>query len=245
MKFKLKKKKHQYAQVHVKLLRNKSISLKAKGLGAVLESYSDNFEVTMKSIEFNATDGIKSIRSAIKELENGFYLYRFQTRDEAGLFSTYWAFDSEMLDFDYLQDMINELENIVQITKQDLLSYPGGPHGHTVTDTPSAVYRSTGGRQSTTYNNTINQSIKDKNNYLSPKREKKESFPEFRSNVIDEYTGQDLVSSVPGFMSSTVISISPLGYLHNKVSNKDLNSSDARKVWEWIFKNPEVIGRGV
>ena len=88
MKIKLKEKKNQYAQVHINLLRNQNRSLRAKGLGAVLESYSNDFELSLKSIEFNSVDGIKSIRSAIKELENGYYLFRFQTRDEGGLFIT-------------------------------------------------------------------------------------------------------------------------------------------------------------
>lgn len=151
MKIKLKKKQTQYAQVHVNLLRNKELSLKAKGLGAVLESYSNDFEVSLKSIELNGTDGIKSIRSAIKELEEGYYLFRFQTRDEAGLFETYWAFDSQQLDVEYLHGLIRELEKVELITKNDILER-GTPHGNAVTGMPSA-----GCRQSTTYNNSNNQ----------------------------------------------------------------------------------------
>lgn len=241
MKVRLKKKANGYAQVSVNMLRDRSLTLKAKGLGAVLESYSNDFEVSMKSIELNATDGIKSVRSAIKELENGLYLFRLQTRDSGGLFTTYWAFDSQQLDFEYLKEMVSELEKIEQITKKDLLDYRGSPDGDAVTDTPSAACRSTASRQSTTYNNTTFKNKENKNN-LSKKRE---SFTDFRSATIDRYTGKSIACDVPGFMSTTVISLSPLGFLHNKVSNKDLSPTDAKKIWEWLYKNPEVIGEGV
>lgn len=158
MKIKLKKKENQYAQVHVNMLRDKALSLKAKGLGAVLESYSNDFELSLKSIEFNSADGIKSIRAAIKELEDGFFLFRFQTRDKAGLFITYWAFDSQQLDTQYLKNIIFELEKVELITRNDLLS------GVSVLATPSGypltASRSTASRQRTTYNNNKNQTKK-------------------------------------------------------------------------------------
>ncbi|MDT8339134.1 MAG: hypothetical protein RQ763_08035 [Sulfurimonas sp.] len=140
MKIKLKKKENQYAQVHVNMLRNRSLSLKAKGLGAVLESYSNDFEVSLKSIEIGSNDGNKSVRSAIKELEQGYYLFRFQTREKGGLFTTYWAFDSQKLAVGYLHEIISELEKVELITPEQLLQR-GIPYGNAVTGMPSRVCR--------------------------------------------------------------------------------------------------------
>jgi len=47
--------------------------------------------LSIKSIEISSTDGTKAIKTAVKELDNGWYLYRFQTHDEDGRFITYWA----------------------------------------------------------------------------------------------------------------------------------------------------------
>jgi len=233
MKIRLKKKQNQYAQVSVQLLRDGHLSLKSKGLGALLESYSNDFEISVKSIEYNATDGIKSIRSAIKELEKGYYLFRFQTRDKHGLFITYWAFDSQKLDVEYLKEMIFELEKVELITQNKLLER-GSPHGDAVTDTPSAACRSTGCRQSTTYNNNTYKNRKDKNSISPQKRD----FTDFRQEVLEQYPNKVVCIGAEGFLSTTPISITALGYLHNKVSGKDLSPQDAQKVWTWLFANP-------
>lgn len=181
MKIKLKKKENQYAQVHVDMLRNKQLSLKAKGLGAVLESYSNDFEVSIKSIELNSNDGAKSIKNAIKELENGYYLFRFQTHDKSGKFITYWAFDSQKLEVDYLKSIISELERVDLITTSDLLApgYQKGSAVKAITGVPftgggkTADGKSVGGSR-TTYNNTNYQNKKDKNITLS-RESKRES----------------------------------------------------------------------
>lgn len=158
MKIKLKKKENSYAQVHKNMLFDRTLSLKAKGLGAILESYSNDFDVNMKSIELGNADGIKSIRSATKELEDGYYLFRFQVRDKGGLFTTFWVFDSERLDVDYLKNIIVGLEKIELITKNDLLQR-GIPYGNAVTGTPSR----------TPYNNINNKG--KKNNIKKTKKQ--------------------------------------------------------------------------
>jgi hypothetical protein len=172
MKFKLKKKDKNYAQVHVNMLRDKNLSLKAKGLGAVLESYSDNFDVSLKSIELGSRDGKKALKTAIKELEAGYYLFRFQTRDEQGLFITYWAFDSEKIDVDYLKDIICELEKVEMITPLDLASrgYQKGIPDSIGTGVPLSAPR-----KSTPYNNIEDKNNKDKNKKSFLKEKSKSS----------------------------------------------------------------------
>ena len=174
MKIKLKKKKNQYAQVHVNLLRDKALSLKAKGLGAVLESYSDDFDVSIKSIELNSTDGAKAIKTAIKELENGYYLYRFQTHDDDGKFITYWAFDSQKLEINYLKNIINELERVDLITPH-LIVTPGYRNGSTAVNNFTGVPFSVDGSRTTYKNKEI------RNKKLLKKEENNE--PKFTTSV--------------------------------------------------------------
>ncbi len=151
------------------MLHNSNLSLKAKGLGAVLESYSDDFDVSLKSIELKSTDGQKALKSAIKELENGYYLYRFQTRDEQGLFETYWAFDSQKLDIEYLKNVIKELEKVEIITQNNLLQpgYQKGTPDNVTTGMPLSGGRSMGARQRTTYNNKEYNNKEYKNTLFS------------------------------------------------------------------------------
>lgn len=162
MKFKLKKKEKNYAQVHVNMLRDKDLSLKAKGLGAVLESYSNDFNVSLKSIELGSTDKETSIKTAIKELEQGYYLFRFQTHDEDGRFETYWAFDSEKLNVEYLKNIIVELEKVELVTINDFLV---------------TAPRFSGGGKSGTYKNIEDENKRDnkKEKLLKEKNQKEQS----------------------------------------------------------------------
>lgn len=230
MKIKLKKKENKYAQVHVNMLRDRKLSLKAKGLGAVLESYSNDFEVSLKSIELNATDGIKSVRTAIKELEAGYYLFRFQTRDKGGLFITYWAFDSQKLEVEYLQEMMQELEKVELITKNELYQR-GTPHGNAVTGMPSTVCRSTVFRQSTTYNNNTYKNKKDKNNTL----EKRE---EFRKKFKEIHTTEEFYVNGFGFDNIPLI-LNLDGLIMNTQNFQFLPRKTALQIWDYLYQNQE------
>lgn len=184
MVFKLRKKEKNYAQVHVNMLRDKSLTLKAKGLGAVLEAYSDEFKVSLKSIEINSRDGKKALKSAIKELENGYYLFRFQTRDDQGLFVTYWAFDSERLEVEYLREIIAELEKVELITQSDIL-LPGYHNGTPVTGVPLSAPRSSAPRKCTPYKNNTDQNNLGKNTLYSPSLMEIKNFIEKNGYLVD------------------------------------------------------------
>lgn len=144
MKIKLKKKENSYAQVHKNMLYSKFLSLKAKGLGSILEAYSNDYDVSLKSIELNGKDGIKSLRSAISELENQNFLFRFQSRDDGGLFTTFWIFDSQILDLNYINDIVKEYETVIPLTINKLLEKLLILNGVSVTGIPSRI----------TYNNS-------------------------------------------------------------------------------------------
>ena len=236
MKIRLKKKKNKYAQVHVNLLRDRTLSLRAKGLGAVLESYSDDFNVSLKSIEFNSLDGKKSVQSAIKELEKGYYLFRFQSRDDNGRFITYWAFDSEKLDTDYLKSIVMGLEKVELISPNDLNS-PGYHKGDAVNESTASPFTGCGQTvdgqtvcgESTTYNNNIHNN--KNNNNLSIKREGIfKSLNSFKSYFISNKKGVDFKSD-----TFTHLALDDNGLIINRANHKLLTKDEAYSTWNYLY----------
>lgn len=230
MKIKLKKKENSYAQVHKNMLFDRTLSLKAKGLGAILESYSNDFDVNMKSIEIGNTDGIKSIRSATKELEDGYYLFRFQVRDKGGLFTTFWVFDSERLDVNYLKNIIVGLEKIELITKNDLLQR-AIPYGNAVTGMPLTACR-----QSTLYNNKRDNNI---NKNISLQKEEESgllNYQKYKQKIISLYDNTNKpLGPVLNYESDALIILN--GYIHNTYLQKDISSDDAIDVWKALYQH--------
>lgn len=145
MQIKLRKKEKDYAQVHKRLLFNPCLSLKAKGLGAILECYSDNFEICMKTLIDKSTDGEKAIKSACKELTFNNYLFRFQILDENSKFKTIWIFDSEFIDQNYKNEILSQFKKIYIIDEL--------PKGHPVSN--GVPFE--GDLKGSTYNNIITE----------------------------------------------------------------------------------------
>jgi len=97
MQIRLKKKKERFAQVHQNLLFSK-ISFKAKGIGSLLEFYSDGWELSLDFLIQKSKEGREAVRAGIKELEEAGFLHRHQEKDpKNGQFVTIWEFDSEGL----------------------------------------------------------------------------------------------------------------------------------------------------
>ena len=64
--------------------RDKSISLKAKGLLSQMFSLPDSWDYTLKGLTFLFSDGLDSVRQGIKELEEHGYVVRERKRDAKG-----------------------------------------------------------------------------------------------------------------------------------------------------------------
>ena len=69
-------------------LRNKALSLKAKGLLSLMLSLPENWDYTVKGLAYICKDGIDSINGAIKELETTGYMSRQRVRNEKGQLTT-------------------------------------------------------------------------------------------------------------------------------------------------------------
>ena len=65
-------------------LRNTALSLKAKGLLSLMLSLPDNWDYTTKGLASICKDGIDSICSAVKELEQHGYIVRERVRNDKG-----------------------------------------------------------------------------------------------------------------------------------------------------------------
>ena len=70
-------------------LLNEEISLKAKGLLALLLSYPDNWQFYKAEIVQHTTDKENSLNSGLKELMENGYIVRKQRKDENGKFEGY------------------------------------------------------------------------------------------------------------------------------------------------------------
>ena len=68
-------------------LRNRNLSLKAKGLQSLMLSLPDNWNYTLKGLISICKDGQSSVTSALKELEEFGYLKRVRLHDKAGKFA--------------------------------------------------------------------------------------------------------------------------------------------------------------
>ena len=65
-------------------LRDRLLSLKAKGLLSLMLSLPENWDYTMKGLACICKDGIDSISGGIRELEAHGYLVRARVRNENG-----------------------------------------------------------------------------------------------------------------------------------------------------------------
>jgi len=69
-------------------LKNRNLSLKAKGMLSQILSFPDNWEFSLRGLATLSTDGLESTRSAISELEKAGYIIRKQNRRENGSFAS-------------------------------------------------------------------------------------------------------------------------------------------------------------
>lgn len=82
-------KKHNFVILDKTFLEDVSLSLKAKGLLAYMLSKPDDWQFYVSELQKHSKDGRDSTRTALKELEEAFYLVRGQARTQDGKFQGY------------------------------------------------------------------------------------------------------------------------------------------------------------
>ena len=65
-------------------LKNRELTLKAKGLMSVLLSLPDDWDYTLKGLACISREGVDAIREAVRELERAGYIVRTRVRNEKG-----------------------------------------------------------------------------------------------------------------------------------------------------------------
>lgn len=83
-----RRKKVNFSAVSNEILRDESISLKAKGLYAMIQSYItlENFTLYKGFLRKHCCEGRKAFESAWKELKDTGYLLQYRMQDEKNLF---------------------------------------------------------------------------------------------------------------------------------------------------------------
>lgn len=84
-------KKSNYTVMSNTHLRDITLSLKAKGLLSYMLSNPDDWDYSVRGLASRCRDGIDSVRTGIKELEEHLYLKREKIRDPQG----------HIIDYDY------------------------------------------------------------------------------------------------------------------------------------------------
>ncbi len=78
-----------FTVINNSILKDKSISLKARGLMATLLSLPDGWEFSVRGLAAILSDGRDAISAACKELESKGYLQRIQSKNSAGKWAGY------------------------------------------------------------------------------------------------------------------------------------------------------------
>ena len=159
-----RKKKIYFSQVSNEALRDENLSLKAKGLYALIQSYItiENFILYKETLKSACRDGRDSFNSAWKELKDQGYLKQYKMQDEKGKI----CYEYELLDIP---------KKKLIIVKDD--DKTNSPH----TDFPYTGNPSYG--KGGVYNNTINNNIYSK--YVCKYEEHLAITEEFKNFLIN------------------------------------------------------------
>lgn len=68
-------------------LRDKALTLRAKGLLSIMLSLPDNWNYNLKGLATLSKEGIGAVRTALKELEYYGYVERHRLRNECGCYT--------------------------------------------------------------------------------------------------------------------------------------------------------------
>lgn len=116
-------KNREFVVISNKFLRNKEMSLKAKGLLALCLSLPEDWNYSLNGLVAICKESLTSIRSALKELEEFGHLKREKKKDEKGQFIyEYILFEHPHTDFLHMDNLHTENlcteNNLQQSTKK-------------------------------------------------------------------------------------------------------------------------------
>lgn len=112
-------KNENYTVMSNKHLRDKSLSLKAKGLMSLVLSFPPDWNYTIKGLQNYAKDGRESFANTLKELEDNYYLNRKRERNSKGQVKDnhYTFYENPCSNPDFCAGSTKSDEKIVSIVK--------------------------------------------------------------------------------------------------------------------------------
>lgn len=104
-----------YTVVANNLIRDKRLTLKAKGLALLMMSLPDEWKFTERWLATQSSDGLSALRSAIAELEATGYLKRKRLKDEKGKFigNDYTVFENPLFENPIMENPITENRTVI------------------------------------------------------------------------------------------------------------------------------------
>lgn len=109
-----------YTVVANDLIRDKRLTLKAKGLALLMMSLPDEWKFTERWLATQSSDGLSALRSAIAELEATGYLKRKRLKDDKGKFvgNDYTVFENPLFENPIMDNPITENRTVINTDKQ-------------------------------------------------------------------------------------------------------------------------------
>lgn len=95
-------------------LKDKSITLKAKGLLSQMLSLPENWNCTLEGLAQINKEKIDAIRTAIRELEAAGYIHRTRERDEKGRLG-----DTVYVIYDHPQPQVKEEPEVDELEQEE------------------------------------------------------------------------------------------------------------------------------
>lgn len=80
-----------WSQIPNTWLKDKNLSLKAKGLISVMQSLPDNWDFSIRGLASISKEGVDAINAALQELESAGYLTREQIRENGKIIDTLYT----------------------------------------------------------------------------------------------------------------------------------------------------------
>lgn len=166
---KFRKKKIYFTQVSNTALRDTNLSLKAKGLYALINSYItlEDFTLYKTTLLKNCAEGKKAFDAAWKELKDAGYLIQYRLQGEKGKF----YYEYELLDEPQSIEMA-EISQSIHIPKKEVVD--NGGSGKRVT-AKRGIYNNTN-LNNTDLNNTNINNISSSKEEAGEKKEEDNTF---------------------------------------------------------------------
>ena len=166
---KFRKKKIYFTQVSNTALRDTNLSLKAKGLYALINSYItlEDFTLYKTTLLKNCAEGKKAFDAAWKELKDAGYLIQYRLQGEKGKF----YYEYELLDEPQSTEMA-EISQSIHIPKKEVVD--NGGSGKRVT-AKRGIYNNTN-LNNTDLNNTNINNISSSKEEAGEKKEEDNTF---------------------------------------------------------------------